>query len=193
MKDRPIPTIVAAVISALVIVAIVIFVIMRASHPTPQLQNASYAPTVGTAQLGGTAPEFHIPTTAGPFDLAQQRRPVLLEVFASWCPHCQRETTVMNRLYESFKSRVSFIAIPGSATAMDGASPESEADLFNFMQRFQVQYPIAVFDPQLTIANEYIQGGYPTIAVIGSNKKIVYLNSGEVPYQTLVGVLQKAK
>ncbi|HEY9086249.1 MAG TPA: TlpA disulfide reductase family protein [Candidatus Tyrphobacter sp.] len=192
MKDRSLTTL-AVVVSALLILAIVVVAVVRAFHPSPQLQNASFSPTIGTAQFGGTAPEFRIPTTAGLFDLDQQRRPVLLEVFASWCPHCQRETTVMNRLYQDFKSRVAFIAVPGSATAMDGASPESEADLFNFMQRFRVAYPVAVFDPQLTVANEYIQGGFPTIAIIGSDKKVVYLNSGEIPYATLAEALKKAR
>lgn len=191
MQDRR--TLVIAALSGILVIAIVVWAISRAHHPAPNLQNASLAPVVGQAQVGATAPEFRIPSTAGLFDLDAQRKPVLVEIFASWCPHCQRETTVMNRLYNDFKSRIAFIAVPGSATGMDGASPESEGDLLSFIARFHVAYPIAVFDPSLTAANEYIQGGYPTIAVVGSNKKILYLNSGEVPYDTLAGVLRQAR
>jgi thiol-disulfide isomerase/thioredoxin len=190
-KDRP-AVVVLAALSILVIAGVVVFAVIRSRHPSPQLQNASFAPTVGTAQIGRTAPEFSVPTTAGTFDLAKQTRPILLEVFASWCPHCQRETAVLNRLYGAFKSKVAFIAIPGSTTAMDGASPESEADIFAFMQRFSVAYPVAIYDPQLTVADKYIQGGYPTIAVIGTDKKVLYLTSGETAYDTLAGELQKA-
>lgn len=184
---------IVAVVSALVVVAVIVIAIVRSSHPTAQQQNASVAPVVAPLQVGSTAPEFKIPSTAGVFDLDAQRRPVLIEIFASWCPHCQRETVVMNRLYQAFKSRVAFIAIPGSLTGMDGSSPESEGDLLNFITRFDVQYPIAVFDPALTVANQYIQGGYPTIAIVGTNKKILYINSGEVTYETLAGVLQRAR
>lgn len=192
MKSRSALVVALAAISLLIIAAIVVVTVIRTRHPSPQMQSASFAPTIGTAQIGSAAPEFSLPTTNGPFDLDKQTRPVLLEVFASWCPHCQRETAVMNRLYRSFKSRVAFIAVPGSTTAMDGASPESEADIFAFMQRFNVAYPVAIYDPQLTVANQYIQGAYPTIAIIGSNKTVLYLSTGEVTYDVLAGELRKA-
>ena len=38
-----------------------------------------------------TAPQFEVATTAGYFDLSKTRKPVFLEIFATWCPHCQRE------------------------------------------------------------------------------------------------------
>jgi thiol-disulfide isomerase/thioredoxin len=192
MHRRPAVVAALAAISVLIVAAIVVVAVVRTSHPSPQLQKASFAPTVGSAQVGGEAPEFNVPSTAGLFDLDKQTRPVLVEVFASWCPHCQHETAVLNRLYANFKSRVAFIAVPGSTTAMDGASPESEADIFAFMQRFNVSYPVAIYDPQLTVANKYIQGGYPTIAVIGKSKKVLYLSAGEVAYSTLAAELQKA-
>ncbi len=191
MKERS-AVVVLAVVSVLIVAAVVVFALVRAQHPSAQLQNASIAPTVGTAQIGGTAPEFSSPGTDGTFDLDKQNRPVLLEVFATWCPHCQRETAVLNRLYAAFKTRVAFIAIPGSTTAMDGASPESEMDIFAFMQRFSVAYPVAIYDPRQTVAREYIQGGYPTIAIIGKNKKILELSSGEAAYETLASELQAA-
>jgi len=160
-------------------------------HPSAQLANASSAPVNATAQAGQKAPEFSTPTTAGPFDLATARKPVFLEIFATWCPHCQRETEVLNRLYARYGSRVAFVAIPGSDTAMDETSPASELDLLNFQTRFAVKYPIGVYDPNLAIAKLYLKGGYPTIAIIDSGKTIVYLNSGEVPYQDLASILDR--
>lgn len=180
------------IITTLVVVAIVVYAIVRSRSAPEQLQNASVAPVVGTAQVGRAAPQFSVPTTAGTLDLSKERRPVLLEVFATWCPHCQRETAVMNRLYEGFKASVAFVAVPGSTTGMDGASPESQADIFAFMQRFSVAYPIAIYDPQLTVANQYLQGGYPTIAVIGKDKRVLYITSGEVAYETVASELKKA-
>jgi thiol-disulfide isomerase/thioredoxin len=176
-----------------VIVAIVIALAIYWTHrPPEQPSNVTRVPMIGTAQVGNPAPEFSVPTTSGPFDLQKQTRPVLLEVFASWCPHCQRETVVLNRLYRSFKTRVSFVAIPGSTTAMDGVSPESEADIFGFIQRFSVLYPVAIYDPSLTVSSQYIQGGFPTLAVIGKDKKILYLGSGEIAYDVLADQLNIA-
>lgn len=181
-----------ALIAALVAVIVVVLAFYRMHRSPEQPPSVTHVSMVGTAQVGNPAPEFNVPTTGGPFDLKRQRRPVLLEVFATWCPHCQRETVVLNRLYGSFKSRVSFVAIPGSTTGMDGVSPESESDIFAFIQRFNVSYPVAIYDPSLLVANEYIQGGFPTIAIVGKDKKALYLTSGEVAYNTLAGQLEIA-
>lgn len=180
--------IISIVIVAALIIAGVIYVILR---PSQQLQNASVAPINATATMGQKAPEFQTPTTAGPFDLAAAQKPVFLEVFATWCPHCQRETAVIDRLYGKYKDRVDFVAVPGSDTGMDGTTPESQFDVLNFQQRFRTQYPIAAYDPNLSIAKQYLKGGFPTLAVIDKNKTITYLNSGEVPFSELDTELAK--
>ncbi len=188
MRDRR--TVLIALLSALV--AIIVIAVIYSLYAA-RVRTFSSAPVTSSLQAGSTAPEFRIASTSGLFDLDAQRRPVLLEIFASWCPHCQHETVVMNRLYGAFKSRITFLAVPGSMTGMDGVSPESDGDLLNFIARFHVSYPVAVFDPQLTAANQYIQGGYPTIAVIGTNKKILFIGSGEIPYEALAAQLQHAR
>jgi thiol-disulfide isomerase/thioredoxin len=191
MQDRR--TALVAAISALIVLAVIAWAVVRSHHASPQLQAASSAPQIKPLQAGSRAPEFRIPSTAGVFDLDAQRRPALVEIFASWCPHCQRETVIMNQLFSAFKNKIAFIAIPGSLNGMDGSSPESEGDLLNFIGRFHVLYPVAVFDPQLTAADEYIQGGYPTIAVIGANKRILFISDGEIPYATLAAQLQRVR
>jgi len=135
--------------------------------------------TVGTA-----APTFSITTDAGPFDLASVSTPVFLEVFATWCPHCQREAPIVDKLYAKYRSRVDFVAVSGSDSAMDGVSPSSENDVVNWIRRFNVRYPVA-YDPILNVAGLYLQGGFPTFAIIDSQKKIRYLTDGEVSYGEL--------
>lgn len=180
-----------AIISAAVLVVLIAAGIIYVKLHPSQLQNASTAPVNAALATGSKAPVFSLPTTAGPFDLATVEKPVLLEIFATWCPHCQRETTVMNKLYQEFGSRVSFLAIPGSDTAMDGASPESQSDVFNFALKFNVKYPVGLYDPNLTVAKEYLKGGYPTIVIIDRNKNIAYINSGEIPLEELAAELNK--
>jgi cytochrome c biogenesis protein CcmG, thiol:disulfide interchange protein DsbE len=183
---------VLAIASAAVLAVLVIGGILYVRlHPSGQLSNASSAPVNASAQIGQKAPEFSIPSTQGPFDLTTVDKPVFLEIFATWCPHCQRETAVLNKLYAAYGSRVAFIAIPGSDTAMDGASPESQFDVLNFQMRFNAKYPIGAYDPNLTVAKLYLKGGYPTIAIIDRNKTIAYLNSGEVPYGELAAALNR--
>ena len=119
--------------------------------PSHRVKNASQAPAVGKAQVGQPAPEFSVATTAGLFDLKGTDKPVFLEVFATWCPHCQRETAVIDRLYNHFKSRVDFVGVSGSDTAIDGTTAASQLDVLKWAQRFNVQYPVA-YDASLGVA-----------------------------------------
>lgn len=154
-------------------------------------KSATQAPVLGSAKAGQKAPEFATATTRGFFDLANAKSPVFLEVFATWCPHCQRETSIINRLYDKYKDRVDFVAVTGSTTGMDGRTPASEQDTLNYVQRLNVQYPVA-FDGSLGVAKEYLQGGYPTLAVIGRDKTVTYLTSGETSFAELDAAIKKA-
>jgi thiol-disulfide isomerase/thioredoxin len=155
-----------------------------------QVQNASSAPIVGKAQVGQPAPNFEVATTGGLFDLSSVDKPVFLEVFATWCPHCQHEVPIVNQLYRNYRGSVEFVAVSGSDTAMDGTSASSETDVLAWIQRFHVEYPVA-YDPLLNVANLYLQGGFPTIAMIGRDKRVAYLNSGEVSYKDLSAALRR--
>jgi len=141
-------------------------------------------------KVGQAAPEFAASTTAGPFDLATAQTPVFLEVFATWCPHCQRETKVLDVLSAKYGKQVSFVAVSGHANGMDGSSPESQADVIAFAQKFGVTYPIA-YDPELKVANAYLQTGFPTFVIIKKDKTISYIADGEIPLADLDQAIRK--
>jgi|HubBroStandDraft_1064217.scaffolds.fasta_scaffold04446_3 thiol-disulfide isomerase/thioredoxin len=166
-----------------VILAVIVAVGMASRNVVPNA--ASQAPTQSTIKVGQVAPEFAVQTNAGPFDLATVPTPVLLEVFATWCPHCQHETTILNDLAAKYQGKLAMVAVDGSQYAMDGSSAGSESDVNQFGARFAVRYPIA-FDPQLAVAQEYLQGGFPTLVLIRPDKKIAWIRDGEVPETDLV-------
>jgi thiol-disulfide isomerase/thioredoxin len=163
---------------AVVVVAIVV-AIGLASRTNVVPKAASEAPMTSKLKPGDTAPTFAVQTNAGPFDLAQTPTPVLLEVFATWCPHCQRETVVLNQLAAKYAGKLAIVAVSGSPYGMDGSSPESQTDVNRFGEQFQVRYPLA-FDQELKVAQLYLQGGFPTLVMIDKNKKITAIKSGEV-------------
>jgi thiol-disulfide isomerase/thioredoxin len=172
-----------------VVIAGILFGIWWANTHIPK--EVTSVPTQGVAKLGQTAPEFQAATTQGLFDLSKAAKPVFLEVFATWCPHCQRETSVIDQLYAHYKGRVDFVAVTGSTLGMDHNSPASELDTVNFIKAFDVKYPVA-FDPSMNVAKAYLQGGYPTLVVIDRNKKITYLSSGETSYTELATAIDNA-
>ncbi len=166
------------------ILALIAIIAVGVNSQIPKV--ASVANVSAKLTAGETAPSFAaLPTTEGVFDLSQAAgKPVLLEVFATWCPHCQRETATLNEIYDAYKDRIHVIAVSGSAYGIDGSTPESQADVVSFIQKFNVRYPVA-YDPTLDVANKYLQGGFPTVVVIGKDGKIATFRDGEVPLSQL--------
>ncbi|HTX56900.1 MAG TPA: redoxin domain-containing protein [Candidatus Acidoferrales bacterium] len=177
-------------LTTIVLFAGVMGAIIWANHAVPKI--ATQAPPFNTLSVGDAAPPFSVTTAQGQFTLASARRPVFLEVFATWCPHCQHETAVINALYEQYKNRIDFIAVSGSPYAHDRASPESLTDVLGFIQYFHVRYPVA-FDPTLKVADNYLQGGYPTIAIIGSNKRVAFIGTGELARKQLAAEIRRVE
>ena len=118
-------------------------------------------------------------------------KPVLLEVFATWCPHCQHEVGDINALSSRFGNGLNVIAVSGSPYAMDRASVSTVGDVRDFAQQLGVEYPIA-YDGDLKVAKSYLQGGYPTVVFINPQKKITSIETGEIPLDKLVTDAQKA-
>ena len=167
-------------------VAVVVIAIIIAVALANRIPQSAQTPTPQSTSLivGSKAPDFSITSNAGAFSLASVSTPVFLEVFATWCPHCQHEVPVVDALAKKYAGKVAFIGISGSPYGVDGTSPENQADIDAWVQRLNVTYPIA-YDPDLSIANKFLQGGYPTIVMIDTNKTVRYVGSGELPPATL--------
>lgn len=186
-KRKPILYVTLAVIA----VALVVTVAVLSRNPSVVPQSATETHTQSTIKVGDAAPEFAVSTTAGPFDLSTAKTPVFLEVFATWCPHCQRETKVIDDLYRKYGKQISVVAVSGSNVGGDGNTPASQADVIAFTQKFGVTYPVA-YDPDLKVANAYLQSGFPTIVIIKSNKTITYVGDGEIAESTLEAAIKAA-
>jgi thiol-disulfide isomerase/thioredoxin len=181
----------AIVIGSLVLLALIVIVAISRLSTVPQ---AATVPNVAASPLvvGQKAPDFSVSTTSGPFTLSKSgSKPTLLEVFASWCPHCQREVKVIDPLYAAYKDKVNFVAVNGDARGLDGSSPETQADVVGWAQKFGVTYPVA-FDPDLDVAHKYLQSGFPTLVLIGADGTIQAVRDGEIPAADLKNVLQAA-
>jgi thiol-disulfide isomerase/thioredoxin len=187
MTQRTLAVVSVVILAAIVVVALV----WHFAAPSKRVESAASAPPVATVSVGSQAPQFVLPTTNGVFDMNQARKPAFVEVFATWCPHCQRETAVIDKLYEAYKSRASFVGVSGSNQAMDEQSPASQEDVLAWTQKFHAVYPVA-YDPTLNVANAYLQGGFPTFAIVGRDGKVAYVNSGEVSYADLAAAIDRS-
>jgi hypothetical protein len=62
---------------------------------------------------------------------------------------------------------------------MDSTENASQADMMAFVTKFAVTYPVA-YDADLNVAKAYLQSGFPTVALIGTDNKILALGGGEL-------------
>lgn len=123
-------------------------------------------------------------------------KPYILEIFATWCPHCQHEVEVLKKVRARYPaSKLSIVSVTGSPYAMDAtpndlkASSQADVDLFD--ARFGVSWP-SIYDANLTVARMWGMSGFPTIYVVDAKGTIIFSQSGEVPEGELTAALAKA-
>jgi thiol-disulfide isomerase/thioredoxin len=175
---------------AVVIIGIVVAVGF-ASRTSVVPENATKAVGQSKLKVGDTAPTFTIATNAGNFDLAGVSTPVLLEVFAPWCPHCQKEAPILNDLATKYAGKVAIVAVSGDAVDVDHNNAESESNVHVFADQYQTRYPIA-FDRELKVATLYLHTGFPSVYVIDAKKRIRFQQEGEVAEADLVKAINGA-
>lgn len=149
-------------------------------------------------RVGSKAPGFTLKTPEGaPLSLADLRgKAVLLEFFATWCPHCNAEAPHLRSLYASLpKSRYAFLSV--------NADGENAASVFAFHRYYGLRYP-ALLDPSAVPGSYSHQGAagavttryrlqvYPTFYVIDPTGRIVSAAGGEQPDALLRKELARA-
>ena len=137
--------------------------------------------------VGKQAPSFTLDTPQGTaVSLSSFRgKAVLLEFFATWCPHCNAEAPHLERLYASLpKAKIAFVSV--------NADGETAPSVFAFHRYYGLQYP-ALVDPSShpgsfnvqgaagRVSTEYQVEDFPTFYVLDPHGKIVWRSDGEQP------------
>jgi thiol-disulfide isomerase/thioredoxin len=136
---------------------------------------------------GSRAPSFAARTPTGTVVRLSDLRgkAVLLDFFATWCPHCAAESPHLQKLFASLDpKRNAFVAVD--------ANGENAASVFAYHVYFQLGFP-AVLDPSAhavsfphhghmgPISKSYRVGAYPTFYVLDGEGRIVWRSDGEQP------------
>jgi cytochrome c biogenesis protein CcmG, thiol:disulfide interchange protein DsbE len=191
-------TILPVIAGVLVIIAITVYAVTQ-SHKLPSAAVEPNAlPSVPPPiKVGARAPAFSVQTPLGAVSNDTfAGKPYMLELFATWCPHCQRMTTVLRSLRAKLpESRFGMVSVTGSpyaAGSTQGAPvAENQADVDAFDKYFNVTW-LSVYDPDLKTAAAFGLNGFPTIYIVDAKGTIVYAASGELPEATLLAAAHKA-
>ena len=114
------------------------------------------------------------------FLTANKGKVVVLNVFASWCPPCRRETPDLVRFYEQTAS--------GNDIVFFGVSmDESGPDLEEFMTQFQIPYP--VFRAEEEFLGYLESYSVPQILVFDRSGNNVVHEVGMVSFEELMSLV----
>ena len=168
-------------------VAGMMLALARTSVPASATHAIDYSRIAGT-----TAPDFTVDDLSGRrFHLHARQKPVVVELFATWCGHCKEAVPAMNQVYEKYKGRVDFISIAATRYAIDGTSPASADDTRRFARSLHVRYPVA-YDPSHEIAKRYLIGVVPTLALVAPDHRVIVQTAGDLTVKELSEIVERA-
>jgi thiol-disulfide isomerase/thioredoxin len=148
--------------------------------------------------VGTKAPAFSLTTPeGGAVSLDHLRgKAVLLEFFATWCPHCAAEAPHLQRLYRSLpKKDVAFVSV--------NADGEDAASVYAYHRYFGLTFP-GLLDPGNQPGSFTSPGGagpttqaygvesFPTFYVLDRKGRITWRSDGEQPDALLRSQLERA-
>jgi peroxiredoxin len=120
---------------------------------------------------GARAPRFDLPLVGaeGRFDLDKVRgKPVVLEVFASWCGACRRSAPVLAEAFRSHsRNEVEFIGVSIDDSPVEAARAK---------ERWGIPYAVAVDDG--SVSRGYHVSLLPTVVVIGRDGVVRHTTTG---------------
>jgi thiol-disulfide isomerase/thioredoxin len=145
----------------------------------------------GMLAVGTPAPDLQWTANGQSGSFAGERgHPVLVAFVATWCPHCQAEVAVLNKINQRYAGQgLKVMGVTASTMGMDGRSRASLDDLEQFVKQHNAAYP-HYFDGALVGAQRYGVRSFPTIYLIDGNGTIRFAQSGEVPEADLARAVE---
>jgi cytochrome c biogenesis protein CcmG, thiol:disulfide interchange protein DsbE len=154
--------------------------------------------TKGLLPAGAPAPDFTLRTPTGtPVSLHSLRgKAVLLEFFATWCPHCNAEASHLQDLYARLpRAKVAFVSVDGNS--------DDAPSVFAYHVWYGLPFPALLDQGDRTVtfpehgpigpvSRRYGVSFWPTFYVLDPRGRVVWRSGGEQPDALLERELRRA-
>lgn len=126
-------------------------------------------------EVGDRAPDYGAHTLTGDsITLASLRgEPVLLNIWATWCPPCRKEMPDLQALHDRYAPQgLRVVGVSIDAAGMDDAVRQ-------FLEEYEVTYTI-LRDPSDRISSVFMTQGVPVTILIDSKGTVLWRRLGPV-------------
>lgn len=155
--------------------------------PVPGLESCEVLPQRPARDMTGERmPRLRLPClTPGPdVELSALRgRPILVNLWATWCAPCREEMPLLQENYERYGSQVQFLGVD----TKDGTQPAAE-----FLADTGVTYP-QVVDAEGDLLNHFRIPGLPVTVVIDDDGRIAGKHIGQLRQTSIDELLAKVQ
>jgi thiol-disulfide isomerase/thioredoxin len=160
---------VIALVGALCLIGFIVFVAVRAPAKSPRTLGVASleAPPPAVLHAGTAAPPFSLPRLGGgaPVTLASLRgTPVIVNFFASWCPHCRSELAALGSVAAQSSGRVAVIGVDSN----DGTGTTAQKLLVSA----HATYPVGS-DSSAQVASTYLLTALPVTYFLNADGQVV--------------------
>ncbi len=187
-----------AVIVGIVVVAVVVVLVTsgddtkgKASSKDKETSSAAENPGKPQELVGKDAPPLSGKdvTGSGDVNLADMAgKPTLVVFWAHWCPHCQKELPIIQKLSKDMKGQVNFLTV--STSAQPGQGGEQYSTPEKFIKTVGITMP-TIMDTSGKDARAYALEGFPQLYFLDSSLTVKNQMSGEKPEELLKAELNK--
>lgn len=114
-------------------------------------------PAVQVPRAGFSAPDFSLETIDGEVVTLSEFRgqPVILNLWASWCPPCRAEMPALENVYQEYRDQ-GLVVLAINLTTQD-----SEKAARDFASEFELSMPVPL-DTRGEVSQDYESGALPT-------------------------------
>jgi thiol-disulfide isomerase/thioredoxin len=178
-----------AVVAAIAIVAVLISLLggSTGTATSPPMAGVTVSGRARTTLIppGGLVPSYSAPALAGGTVMWATYRgsPAVIAIWAPWCPHCQKELPILDRVAREFPN-LQLTSIATDVDAQPGPTVEE------YMSGHHLVFPVALDAKDGRIGEAFGLSGFPTVYFVKADGTVYKTTVGEVSEDEMRSTMQ---